>query len=93
MIANCDKNSDDIKRADIIWGPTEPVLQGKMKGKKLNKHSRIPKLALPLLVSKQHKIITIYIDTLYLNGITLFLSETGKLNFLSVTKLKSRSSR
>ena len=26
MITNCDKNSDDIKRSDIIWGPAESIL-------------------------------------------------------------------
>ena len=34
MITNCEINSDDMKRADIIWGPAESVLQGKMKIKK-----------------------------------------------------------
>ena len=31
MITNCDINSDDINKSDIIWGPEEYVLQGKMK--------------------------------------------------------------
>ena len=38
MITNCDINADDIKRADIIWGPAESVLQGKMKRK--TKHTQ-----------------------------------------------------
>ena len=33
MITNCDMNSDDIKRADIIWGPAEYILKGKTKRK------------------------------------------------------------
>ena len=33
MITNCDMNSDDIKRADIIWGPAESILKGKTKRK------------------------------------------------------------
>ena len=55
MINNCDINTDDIKRADVIWGPAESVLQGKMKSKKPNTHNNIPKLTLPLSVSQQHK--------------------------------------
>ena len=62
MITKCDIDSDDLNIADIIWGPAESVLQGKTKTKKPNKHNRIPKLTLPILVSKQHKIITMYID-------------------------------
>ena len=88
MITNCDINSYDINRADIIWGPEESVLQGKMKRKNSNKHNKIPKLTLPLSVSKQYKRITMYIDIFYVNKILFFLSKTGKLNFLSVAKLK-----
>ena len=93
MINNCNINTDDINRADVIWGPSESVLQGKMKRKKPNTHDKIPKLTLPLSMSQQHKKNTMYIDIFYVNRIPFFLSKTGKLNFLSVTKLKSRSSR
>ena len=61
--------------------------------KKTNKHNRIPKLTLPISVSKKHNRITMNIDIFYFNGIPFFLSKTGKLNFLSGAKLKSRSSR
>ena len=58
MITTCDINSDDIDRADVIWAPAESVLQCKM-GFFLNTHTRIPKLTLPLSISKQHKRIII----------------------------------
>ena len=93
MITNCDINADDITRADTIWGPAESVMQGEMKRKKPNTHNKIPKLALTLSVSQQHKQITMYIDIFYVNRFPFFLSKTGKLNFLSGTKLKSRSGR
>ena len=57
------------------------------------KHNKIPKLTLPLSVLKNIKRITMYIDICYGNGILFFLSETGKQNFLSDTKLKLRSDR
>ena len=87
MITSCDINTDNIKRADTIWGPAESVLQGKMKRKRPNTHNKIPKLAIPLSVSQQHKQITMYIDIFYVNQIPFFLSKTGKLNFLSGTKV------
>ena len=93
MINNCNINADDIDRADVIWGPAESVQQGKKKINKPNTHNKIPKLTLPLLVSQQHKQITMYIEIYYVNQIPLFLSKTVKLNFLSGTKLKSRSGR
>ena len=58
MITNCNKNADDIQRADVIWGPTESVLQGKTERKKPNIQNNIPNLILPLSVSQQHKQIT-----------------------------------
>ena len=65
----------------------------KKEKKQTNKPNRISKLTLVLSVSKQHEIITMYITFLYVNGIPFFLSKTGKLNFLSDTKLKLRSDR
>ena len=67
MITNCDINADDIKRSDTIWRPTESVWQGKLKRKIPNTHNNIPKPALPLSVSQQHKKITMYIDIFYVN--------------------------
>ena len=92
IITNCDINSEYIKRAYIIGGPAESLLQVKKK-KKTNKNNRIPKWTLPLLVSKLHKRIIMYIDIIYVNGIPFFLSKTGELILLSVTKIKSRSGR
>ena len=60
IITNYDINADNIKSADTIWGPTEYMLQGKMKRKRPNTHNNTPKLALP--VSQQHKHITMYIE-------------------------------
>ena len=93
MITNCDKNADDIKQVDTIWGPAESMLQGKMKRKRPNTHNNIPNLALPLSVSQQHKQITMYIEFFYVNRIPFLLSKTGKLNYLSGKKLKSRNGR
>ena len=93
MNTNCDINTEDIKRADIIWGPAEYVIQGKMKRKNPNTHNKISKLTFRLSVSQQSKNITMCIDIFYVNQIYFFLSKTGKLNFLSGTKLKSRSGR
>ena len=81
MTTNCDINADDIKKSDIIWGPAEYVLQGEIKRKKPNTHNNIPKLALPLSVSQQHKKITMYIDILMLIE-SLFLIKNRKTEFL-----------
>ena len=74
-------------------GTSRICIIGKNEKKKPNKHNRITTLTLPLLVSKEHKRITIWIDIFYVNGIPFFLSKTGKLNFLSGIKLTSRSGR
>ena len=91
MITNCDINSDNIKRADTIWGPAESVLQGKMKRKKPNTHNKILKLALPLSVSQQHKQITMYI-IFFMSIESLFSYQKQENKFLvwKETKIKVR---
>ena len=90
---NCDITVDDIRRAEYIHGPAEPLLKGKMKRRHPDAHSKLTKVPLPLLVSKLHKDLIMYIDIFYVNGTPFFLSKTGKINFLSATVLKSRSAK
>ena len=41
IITNCNINADDIKRAGIILGPAESMLQGKMKSKNQTHTTRL----------------------------------------------------
>ena len=91
MITNCNINADNIKRADTIWGPTESVLQGKMKRKKPNTHNKIPNLDLPLSVSQQNKQITMYIDIfMSIGSLFLIKNRETKLLVWNKTKIKER---
>ena len=40
IITICEIKSDDINRADIIWGPEEYLLQGKIKNKQIQQNSK-----------------------------------------------------
>ena len=82
MITNCNINADDIKQADVIWGPAKSVLQGKMKRKTPITYNKIQKLTLPLSVSQQHKQITMYIDIFYVNRNSFFLIKNRETKFL-----------
>ena len=93
MITNCNINTDDIKRADIIRGPAEYVLQGEMKRKKTKRTQQYFKADSPSVSVTTTQKITLYIDIFYVNRIPFFLSKIGKLNFLSGNKLKSKSGR
>ena len=55
MITNCDINTDNIKRADIIWGPTESVPQGKMKRKTKHTQQYSKADSISVSVTKTHK--------------------------------------
>ena len=66
--------------------------KGKMKKKK-NKHSKITRIPLYLPIANSHKYLNMFMDILYVNGMVFCMSKTGKIIFLSVTKLTSRNAR
>jgi len=61
LIKNCNITVDDINRADIIYGPPVPLLQGKMIRKKPD-GCKIKRIPLPLPVHKYHQDLELYID-------------------------------
>ena len=91
---NCIRNSpvtlDDINRAEVIYGPAKPLLEGKMVRRRPPKH-RIERVPLPLAISTHHKELQLYIDFFYVNGYPFLASKTSKINFITATPMKSRS--
>ena len=52
---------DDVLRAEHIYGPAKPLLQGAMTRLK-SANNKIEKVPLPLPVSKQHKSVSLSVD-------------------------------
>jgi hypothetical protein len=91
---NCIRNSpvtlDDINRADIIYGPAKPLLAGKMVRTQPKGH-QIERVPLPLVISTHHKELQLYFDFFYVNGYLFLATKTSKVNFITATPMKSRS--
>jgi hypothetical protein len=92
---NCIRNSpvtlDDINQAEIIYGPAKPLLEGKMIQKQPPKHW-IKRVPLPLaMISTHHEELQLYIDFFYINGYPFLATKTSKVNFITATPMKSRS--
>ena len=66
-INNCTVTPDDINRADIIYGPPVPYLQGHMVRRKHQVHDKIQKIPLPPMIAQHHLNIALHIDFFYAN--------------------------
>ena len=90
LIRNCGITSDDISRAERIYGPLPPLLQGKStrsKPKPINIH-HIP---LPLQIQERHNEISLHIDFFYVNGLPFLHTKSEHINFLTVQTGKTRN--
>jgi hypothetical protein len=61
LLDNCRVTVDDVNRADIIFGPAEPTLEGKMIKKNPN-GCKIKRVPLPLPILQHHKDLELFID-------------------------------
>ena len=93
LITNCKVNTDDINRAEIIYGPSEPYLEGHMVRRKPSIHDKIEKVPLPLIILQHHPKLALGIDFYFVNGNIFLLSKSQKVDFLTSQYCTSRSLR
>ena len=88
-IINCKVTTDDIARAEFIYGTALPILKGKMV--RSNPKYKPPTLAiLPPLLMKHHGQVDLYADFLYVNKLPFLHTKSKNINFLTVQNLPSR---
>jgi hypothetical protein len=90
LITNTKVNIDDVNRAELIYGPASPLLQGKMTRIK-PKTNKIEKIPLPLPISTHHSKVNLYVDFFYVNGHPFLSSKSEKLNFVTANYLEKRT--
>ena len=89
-IKNSPVNIDDIDRAEFIYGPVIPTLQGKMtRTNPVSKQTVHVPLPIPML--QHHKHVDLYCDFFFVNKIPFLHTKSKNINFLSVQYCKSRS--
>ena len=83
LIRNCPVTVDDISRADNIYGPPPPILQGKATRTTPSKPS-VPFVPLPLQIQEHYRDVTLYIDFFYVNGLPFLHTKSKDIHFLTV---------
>ena len=90
LLTNTEVTIDDVHRADHIFGPAKPLLQGTMTRQKPTTN-KIEKIPLPLPISTHHTSVSLSVDFFYVNGHTFFTSKSAKLNFTTAKYHKTRN--
>ena len=68
LLTNCKVTADDVNRAEIIYGPPVPYLEGHMVRHKPTIHDKIEKVPLPLIIAQHHLDTVLSIDFFFVNG-------------------------
>ena len=62
LIQNCDISVDDINKANIIYGPSIPNIQGQMTRRRPQAHDKIVKISLPPMAAQHHQKVSLSMD-------------------------------
>ena len=84
LITNTSITTDDITRAELIAGPAEPILAGKMTRLPPITH-KIERIPLPFPIAKHHKKVQIHVDFFYINKVPFLFSISDKLKYRTAT--------
>lgn len=91
LVRNSPITGDDAKRAEVIYGPQLPILQGKMIRPTPPIPQLHPRVALPAPIKLNHKWIDMAIDFFLINGVTFLHTKSRKLNFRTASVVSSWS--
>ena len=87
---NCTITVDDIKRAETIYGPPTPLLQGKMirtKPSRVNTHTT----SIPHNILHNYPTVRLCIDLVYINKLPFLHTKSSHINFLTIQFAQNRT--
>ena len=91
LINNSAVTVDDVNRAEIIYGPSIPNVQGQMTRYRPITHEKVTRVPLPPIIQQQHQEIALSMDFFFVNGNIFFHTKSHKLDFISVQSCTSRT--
>ena len=86
-IKECNINVDDTKRVLYIYGPDTTVLKRKTVQKVSNRINKITVIEVPKEIRDNNKNIYLYVDYMYLQGVTMLTTISSGYNFRTVDPL------
>jgi hypothetical protein len=92
LINNTATTADDINRAVQIYGKPLPILEGKMTRPKASiVKANLKRAPLPISIKTKFQDIHLYVDFFFVNKMAFLLTKSGKLDFLTVEYMKTRT--
>jgi hypothetical protein len=94
LLQNANTTIDDINRAEFIYGPLVPQLQGKMThAPATTPIQQQHLLTLPLPIAKHHSNVHLCVDFFFVNGMSFLHTISRNIQYRSVSRTRSRSAR
>ena len=90
LLTNTEVTIDDVHRAEHIFGPAKPLLEGTMTRQRPTTN-KIEKVPLPLPITTHQTNVDLSIDFFYVNGHVFFTSKSRKLNFVTAKYHQTRT--
>ena len=84
FLINCDITVDDVSRAVVIYGPSEPMLKCKMFRRRPGHVADIPRVPLPPLIIEHFPSDVLDMDFFFVNGLGFLYTITRKCKFKTV---------
>jgi hypothetical protein len=92
MIANCDVTESAIKNAHTIFGPNLAGVRGRMV-RIAPESVRVDHIQIPRVILDRHRIVTLTVDCMFVNGVPFLVSASRGLNLLTAEHTPSRTAK
>ena len=91
FIRNCPVTVGDVRRSEVIYGPSLPSLRGRTKAQAAKRVADIMKIQLPKELYEDLRDVTVCMDFFYVNGTPVFHTISRKIDYRTVSFPVSRS--
>ena len=82
MIANCDVSESAVKNAHTIFGPNLAGVRGRTV-RIAPESVRVNHIQIPQVILDRHRVVTLTVDCMFVNGVPLLVSASRGLNLLT----------
>ena len=92
MIANCNVTESAVKNAHIIFGPNLAGVRGRTV-RVAPESVRVEHIQIPRVILDRHRIVTLTVDCMFVNGIPFLVSASRGINLITAEHTPSRTAK